>query len=148
MVHQDTKKLLEVILYVAQNDDSVLLCCTTPLVLGLIQAHTRLDYLPPRASLITSSVDHPKKTKRLSVHSSRKEMSAQNSKQAATVSDQQQLVSKLVTSNEQILQSYPGVFEGTGCFPGPPYHIQLDPNITPKETSCRSILVYLKEAFR
>ena len=34
---------------------------------------TRLDYLPPRASLITSSSDHPKKTKsRVSVHSSRK----------------------------------------------------------------------------
>ena len=31
--------------------------------LGLIQPGTRLDYLSPRASLITSHADHPKKTK-------------------------------------------------------------------------------------
>ena len=66
----------------------------------------------------------------------------------ATVSDQQQLVSRLVTSKEQILQSYPDVFDGIGCFPGPPYHIQLDPNIKPKQTPCRPILVHLKDAFK
>ena len=60
-VHQDTRKLQEVTFYVAQNDGNVLLSCTTTLVLGLIKPHTRLDYLPPRASLITSSVDYPKK---------------------------------------------------------------------------------------
>ena len=32
-------------------------------MLGLIQLRTRLDYLPSKASLITSSADHPKKTK-------------------------------------------------------------------------------------
>ena len=62
-IHPDAKKLQEVNFYAAQNDDSVLLSCTTTLVLGLIQPCTRLDYLPPRASLITSSVNHPKKTK-------------------------------------------------------------------------------------
>ena len=71
LVQLDTKKLQEVTFYVAQNDVGVLLSCTITLALGLIQPHTRLDYLPPRASLITSSVDHPKKTKRVSVHSSR-----------------------------------------------------------------------------
>ena len=55
LVHPDTKKLQEVTFYVAQNDGSVLLFCTTALVLELIQPHTRLDYLPTRASLITSS---------------------------------------------------------------------------------------------
>ena len=49
LVHPDT---------VAQNDSSVLLSCTTTLVLGLIQPCTRLDYLPPRAILITSSLYH------------------------------------------------------------------------------------------
>ena len=63
LVHPDTKKLQEVTFYVSQNDGSVLLSCTTTLALELIQPCTRLDYLPPRASLITSSVDHPKKTK-------------------------------------------------------------------------------------
>ena len=29
-----------------------------------------------------------------------------------------------------------------------PYHKQLDPNITPKQTLCRPIPVHLKEAFR
>ena len=57
MVHPDTKHLLEVTFYVASNNGSVLLSCATTLALGLIQPHTRLDYLPPRASLITSSAD-------------------------------------------------------------------------------------------
>ena len=144
LVHLDTKELQEMTIYVAQNDGSVLLFCTTTLALGLIQPCTRSDYLSPRASLITSSVDHPKKTKRLSIHSSRKEVSAQSSKQAVTV----HYVSKLVTSKEQILQSYPDVFEGIGCFPSLPYHMQLDQNITPKQTPCRPIPVHLKEAFQ
>ena len=62
LVHLDTKKLLETTFYVAMNDGSVLLSCKTTLKLGLIQPRARLDYLPPRASLITSSADHPKKT--------------------------------------------------------------------------------------
>ena len=40
LVHPDTKKLQEVTFYVAQNDGSVLLSCTT-LALRLIQPHTR-----------------------------------------------------------------------------------------------------------
>ena len=85
LVHPDTKMLQEVTFYVAQNDASVLLVCAITLVLGLIQPHTRLDYLTPRQSLITSSVDHPKKSKRLSVHSSREEVSTQSLKQESTV---------------------------------------------------------------
>ena len=120
LVHSDTKKLQEVIFYVAQNDGGVLLSCATTLVLGLIQPHTRLDYLPPRDSLIKSSVTHPKKTKRVSIHSSRKEVFTQSPRQVVTVPDQQQLVPKLVTSKEHILHSYPDVIKGVGCFPGPP----------------------------
>ena len=62
LVHHDTKKLHKVTFFVTINDGSVMLCTTT-LALELIQPHTRLYYLPPRASLISSSVDHPKKTK-------------------------------------------------------------------------------------
>ena len=87
LVHPDTKKLQEVTFSFAQNDGSVLLSCTTTSVLGLIQPHTRLDYLPPRASLVTSSVDHPKKTTRVYVHSQGKEVSTQNLKQESTVSN-------------------------------------------------------------
>ena len=58
-------------------------------------------------------------------------MSAQSTNQVVTVPDAEQLVPKLVTSKEQILQRYPDVFEGIGCFPGPPYHMHLDQGITP-----------------
>ena len=63
LVHPDSKHLLEATLYVASNNGSVLLSCVTTLALGLIQPRGRLDYLPPRASLITSSADHLKKTR-------------------------------------------------------------------------------------
>ena len=42
----------------------------------------------------------------------------------------------------------PRCFDGIGRFPGPPYQIQLDPSITPKQTPCHLIYVHLKEAFR
>ena len=43
---------------------------------------------------------------------------------------------------------YPGVFKRICRFPGPPYHIQLDPSVTPKLTPCHPIPVQLKEAFQ
>ena len=149
LVHPDTKNLHKVTFFVATNDGSVLLSYTTALALGSIQPRTRLDYLPPRASLITSTVDCPMKTKsRVSVHSSRKEVFAQSSKQESTVSNWQQSVPKLLTSKEQILQNYPEVFDGIGCFPGPPYPIQLDPDITLKQTSCQPIPVYMRKPLK
>ena len=96
--------LQEVTFYVAKNDGSVL-SCTTTLVLGLIQPCTRLDYLPPRASLITSSLDHPRKTKKVTVYRSKEDVSAQNTTPVVPVPDAKQLVPKLVTSKEQILQT-------------------------------------------
>ena len=63
LVHPDTNRLLETTFYIAMNDKSMLLSYKTTLLLGLIQPKSRLDYLPPRASLITSSADHPRKTR-------------------------------------------------------------------------------------
>ena len=118
LVHPDTKCLQEVTFYVASNHDSVLLSCVTTLALGLIQPCTRLNYLPPRTSLITSSADHPKKTKaQVNIHVSRKES------EVSTVSNIKGIVPKLTTNKEQILTAYSDVFDGIGCFPGPPYHI-------------------------
>ena len=123
LVHADSKCLLEVTVYMASNNGSVLLSCVTSLALGLIQHRSRLDYLPPRDSLITSSADHPKKTKfQINVHVSKKEDEVSNCKG---------MVSKLITSKEQIIVTYADVFDGIGCFPGPPYHIQVDPHVTP-----------------
>ena len=64
MIHQDTKKPHAVTFYVASNEGSVLLSCRTLLALELIQTRPRLDYLPPRAKLITSAADHPAVTKK------------------------------------------------------------------------------------
>ena len=114
-------------------------------MLGLIQPRTKLDYLLPRASLIISSVDHPKKAKcQVAVHSSRTN---------STVPLQKNVVSKLefpklVTSKEQILSNYPDDLEGIGRFSGALYYIQCDPSGTPKQTPSHSILVHLKEAFQ
>ena len=74
LAHPDTKCLQEATFYVASNNGSVLLSCATMLALGLIQPCTRWDSLTPTASLITSSPDHPKKTKsKVNVHVSKKE---------------------------------------------------------------------------
>ena len=63
LVHPDIKKLKEPTFYVATNHGSMLLSCNTTHDLDLIQPSSRLDYLPPRASLITTTQDHPKKTR-------------------------------------------------------------------------------------
>ena len=83
LVHLDSKKLLDVTFFVAIKDGSMLLSCKATLALGLIQPRSILDYLPSRASLITSPVDHPKKTRsvKVSVHQSRQEVAAQSTKQ-------------------------------------------------------------------
>ena len=65
------------------NDGSVLMLCKTTLLLGLIQPRSRLDYLPPRASLITGSADHPKKTKEV-LHTQKKQVAIQKKKQDGT----------------------------------------------------------------
>ena len=85
------------------------------LALGLIQPHTRSDYLPPRASLITSSADLLKKTNsQVNVHVSRKES------EVSTESNHKGMVPKLVTSKDQIFAPFSDVFDGIGHFPGFP----------------------------
>ena len=87
LVHLDTKQLIETIFYVTTNDGSILLSCKSTLALDHIQPRSRLDYLPPRASLITSTQDHPKKTKQVQVpvqiHSS-KQLSTQSQPKVKT----------------------------------------------------------------
>ena len=87
LVHPDTKKLMEVTFYVAMNDGSVLLSCKATLLLGLIQPRSRLDYFPPRVSLLTSSADHPKKTNAV-LHVQKQELSTQTTRQEVTLQHQ------------------------------------------------------------
>ena len=63
LIHPDSKKPTKTTFHIASNKGSILLSCNAVLTLGLIQSRPRLDYLPPRVSLITSSKDHPRKTK-------------------------------------------------------------------------------------
>ena len=134
----------------------MLLSCKTILVLGLMQPRSRLDYLPPRASLITCSADLPKKTRwvKLSAHRSQQKVANQSPTQEMaaqipiTTILKKQDVNKLITSKEQILSHYPHVFEGIVKFLGPPYRIQLDPSIPPKQTPCHPVPVHLKESFK
>ena len=63
LLHPDSKKLVEMTFHIASNEGSVLLSCkhfVNPWS-HTIQMQTRL--LTPRVSLITSNVNHPRKTK-------------------------------------------------------------------------------------
>ena len=155
-VHLDMKKLVPVTFYITNNDGSILLSWKTTLALWLIQPWSRLDYLPPWASLITSTMDHPKKTKltSLKVHHLKQEVSPQRHEPPSQVSASASIntVQKLnpsiaITSKEQILSKYLNIFEGIGRFPSWPYHIQVNLNITLKQTPCRPMPIDLKEAF-
>ena len=108
LVHLDSKKLVDVTFFVAINDGSVLLSYMTTLVLGVIKPRSRLDYLLPRSSLITSSVDHPMKTKplKVSVHTSKQKVATQSQTQevatqtpAITIVKKQD-VNKLITRKQ------------------------------------------------
>ena len=134
----------EVTIYVARNDGSVLLSCASHTCTWFdIAMHTRLDYLPPRASLTTSSADHPKMTKcQPALHASKKVMHLHPFNWFP--------VPKLITSKEQILASYILMcLMELDAFPEPPYQISCwCPSITPKQTPCRPIPVHLKEPFK
>ena len=104
LVHPDTKRLLETTFYMAMNDGSVLLSCKTTLLLGLIQPRSRLDHLPPVGSIITSSANHPKKTRAV-LHVQKQEVSAQRNKQkeATQTPAATKQGPKLITNKEMIL---------------------------------------------
>ena len=147
LIHPDSKKLTEMTFYIASNEGSILLSCNTSLALGLLQSRPRLDYLPPRASLITSNIDHPRKTKK-QVQVQKEEVIAQLPDQCHHTQNTTATMPKLVTTQSQILKEYPDVFEGIGKFRGPPYHIHVDPGVTPKQTPCRLIPIHLKDTFQ
>ena len=102
-------------------------------------------------------MDHPKKTKMtaLKVHQSKQEVSDQRQEppSKALTSTSTNTVQKpnpgiTIASKEQTLSKYLDVFAGIIRFPGLPYHIQVNMNITPKQTPCRPVPIHLKEAFK
>ena len=117
LIHPDSKKLTEMTFHVASNEGSILLSCNALLTLGLIQSRPRLDYLPARVSLITSSEDHPRKTK-TQVQVQKHEVITKKHDQCHNIQDNTSKPSTLITTQDQILQEYPDIFEGIGKFPG------------------------------
>ena len=116
--------------------------------LGLIKPHACIDYLPPKARLLTSTCDQPSKTKmhKPNIHCTKEKptkMATSNNEQTKILDDTQ-----LITRKEHIMARFPDVFKGIGKFPGEPYKIQLDPKVPPKQTPCRPIPIHLKEAFK
>ena len=147
LIHPDTKQPTKMTFHVASNEDSVLLSCNASLNLSLIQSRPRLDYLPPRASLITSKEDHPRKTK-TQVQVQKHEVITKTDNQCYNIQSHKLKPPTLINHQKQILQEYSDVFKGIGKFPGPPYHIQIDPKVMPKQTPCRPIPIHLKDAFQ
>ena len=133
--------------HIASNEGSILSSCNTLLTPGLIQSRPRLDYLPPRASLITSSKDHPRKTK-TQVQVQKHEVITKKHDQHHNIQGNMSKPSTIITTQDQILQEYSEVFEGIGKFLGPPYHIRVDPKVSPKQTPCQPIPIHLKDAFQ
>ena len=147
LIHPDSKQSTKMTFHVASNKGCMLLSCNTLLNLSLIQSRPRLDYLPPRASLITSKEDHPRKTK-TQVQVQKHEVIMKTDDQHHNIQSNKSKPPTLITNQKQILQEYPDVFVGIGKFKGPPYHIQNDPNVMPKQTPCRPIPIHLKDAFQ
>ena len=133
--------------HIASSEGSVLLSCNASLNLGLIHYRPRLDYLPPQASLITNKEDHPRKTK-LQVQVQKHQVIMKKEGKHHNSQSDKSKPHTLITNPKQILQEYPDVFEGIGKFLGPPYHIQVDPTVTPEQTLCRPIPIHLKDAFQ
>ena len=59
LVHPKRKQLMKVFFLVAKENGSILLSCRTTMEIGCVC----LDYLPPKASLLTSTCDQPSKTR-------------------------------------------------------------------------------------
>ena len=100
-------------------------------------------------------MDHPKKTKMtaLKVHQSKQEVSDQRQQPPSKALMSRNTVQKqdpaiTITRKEQILSKYPDVFKGVSRIPSSLHHIQVDMNITLKQTPCRPVPIHLKEAFK
>ena len=156
LVHSESKQLIKVLFFVAKENGSVLLSCRTTMELGLIRPHAQIDYLPPRASLLTSTCDQPSKTKthKPNIHCTKEKITKvtipKNGNvrtpwsQNARISEDNRVINR----KEQIMARFPNVFKRIGKFPGEPYKIQLDPKVPPKQTLCMPVPIHLKEAFK
>ena len=61
MLSKGTKRPVKVDFYIAKEEGSFLMSWETVFQLQLLDVKPQLEYLPPRANLISSAVDYPKK---------------------------------------------------------------------------------------
>ena len=156
LVHPESKQLLKVMFCVAKENGSILLSCRTTIELGLIKPRANLDYLPPKARLLTSTCDQPSKTKfyKPIIHCTKEAYNASmvpqkvNTRITPSTHNMTNIDNPLVTKQDHIMAQFSDVFEGVGKFPGKPYKIHLDPKIPPKQMPCRPVPVHLKHAFK
>ena len=126
LVHPESKHLLKVTFFIAKENGSVLLSCRTTMELGLIKPSACLDYLPPKARLVTSTCDQPSKTRPYKpvIHYMKEAVTPNMSVAPSNITQNKD---QLVTRQEHIMAQFPDVFQGVGKFPGEPYTICLDP---------------------
>ena len=88
------------------------------MALGLIKPHARLDYLPPRASLLTSTCDHPNTTKpqKPNIHHTKENQIMKtlphNADAGSTQTNMISEYNKVIITKEQILRRFPDVLKG------------------------------------
>ena len=109
--------------------------------LQLLDVKPRLEYLPPRATLILSVAYYPMKEIHAQSRSTQQQQGIDDvhphsesiipSSKPIIHSEDTLKKIKIVKTKEQIKEQYPELFEGTGRFPGEPYHIHTDLSITP-----------------
>ena len=156
LVHPESKQLSKVMFFVAKENGSILLSCRTTMELGLIKPRACLDYLPPKARILTSTCDQLSKTKfyKPIIHCTKETYNAStvprkdNTSNTPSIHNMTNIDNQLVTKQDHIMAQFSDVFEGIGKFPGKPYKICLDPKILPKQMPCRPVPVHLKHTFK
>ena len=61
MISKNTKQPVKEDFYIKKDEGSAVLSCKTVFQLQLLHVKPRLEYLPPRVTLISSAADYPKK---------------------------------------------------------------------------------------
>ena len=135
-----------------------LLSCRTTMELGLIKPRVHLDYLPPKARLLTSTCDQPSKTRPYKpvIHYTKEtsNVSAVPQHESTLAIHHQNITwptndDQLVTRQEHIMAQFPDVFPRCRQIPRwTIQNLQLDPQVSPKQTPCRPVPVHLKQAFK
>ena len=134
-----TKKLQEVTFYIVQNDGSVLLSCTTILVLGLIHLTQDLIICHPELAWLQAQLTTPRRPRE---HL----FTAQERKCLLKAQNKQLQFPSWWQARNKIYKATQVFLMALNAFHVP--HTTYHPSITSKQTPCRPIMVHLKEAFK